>query len=82
MYLDMTWIESTREWRIEEEALETEKVVWPLRDNAEEMTWKWEAKSLVSNPAEFLAKTNRAGQDEYIREVTDEGRNFAYNVVG
>ena len=71
---DMTWIESAREWRVDEEAMENEKVVWPIRDNGEEMTWKWEAKSLEINPTEFLAKTNKSGKTNiYMKSRMKEG---------
>ena len=71
---DMTWNESAREWQIDEQPTETEEMVWPVRDNGEEMTWKWEARSLDRNPDDFLAKTNRSGRlNIYLKSRMKEG---------
>ncbi len=70
----MTWEESDREWRIDEGPKETETVVWPNRDNGEEMTWKWQAQSVERDPSKFQGRKLQGGKmNVYLKSYMKEG---------
>ena len=58
----MTWIESKKEWQIDDTLLEDETEVWPINDKMEEKTWKWGIATVEKNLSELHAKLNRNGQ--------------------
>ena len=59
---EMVWIESSREWHVEEDIQENEIAVWPINDIGEEKTWKWGRETVERSLSELRAKLNRSGQ--------------------
>ena len=59
---NMTWIESKKEWQIEDTLQENETEVWPINDKLEEKTWKWAIATVEMNMSELHVKPNRNGQ--------------------
>lgn len=70
----MTWIESDREWRVDESPKDNETSVWPNRDNGEEMTWKWQATRVQDDPANFEGRRLRGGKmNVYMKSYMKDG---------
>ena len=70
----MTWTEAERKWHVDEPPNDNEFVVWPIRDNGEEMTWKWQAQRVESEPAQFQARRIRGGaMNVYVKSYMKEG---------
>ncbi len=59
---ELTWMESTRAYQIEDEPRADESVVWPISDNEEEKTWKWGKETMEANLLHFRARPNRIGE--------------------
>ncbi len=59
---NMTWIESKKEWQIEDILQKNETEVWPINDKREEKTWKWGVETVEKNLSELCFKSNRNGQ--------------------
>jgi adenine-specific DNA-methyltransferase len=60
----MTWNESKREWKIEDPAKPSEKVVLPIRIDGEstyEMTWKWGVETARQQIAELCSMKDQQG---------------------
>ena len=57
----MDWSDTSREWSLEETVNPSEKEVWPIDENGEEMTWNYEVKTLKERLAlsEISAKTDK-----------------------
>ena len=57
----MDWNSTSREWFLLETAGRDEKMVWPIDENGEEMTWNYEVKTLKEKLAvsEISAKTDK-----------------------
>ena len=57
----MDWNSTSREWFLMETTCPGEKMVWPIDENGEEMTWNYEVKTLKERLAlsEISAKTNK-----------------------
>ena len=69
----MTWMESG-EWRIDESPTKNETVVWPVRANGDEMTWKWQAQRVRDEPGKFRAKRVRGGPvNVYLKSHMKDG---------
>ncbi len=71
----MTWQEEESEWRIDEEPASGESVVWPVNDESEQKTWRWEWKKTMDSLVELSVRKNRAG-DAYVyykRRPHEEG---------
>ena len=62
------------EWRIDERPTENETIVWPVRANGDEMTWKWQAQRVRDEPGKFRAKRVRGGPvNVYVKSHMKDG---------
>lgn len=61
----MEWNEETRTWDIKESCLEDEICVWPIDDDGNEKTWRWEWKKVVECNSQLAIRKNGAG-DNYV----------------
>ena len=59
----MTWIESAKEWVVEEEPLSDEQVVLPDNEDGVQKRWRWEWKTVMKSLADLSIRKDRSGQD-------------------
>ena len=61
---EMHWIETDREWIIDEKESENETVVWPITEENREKNWRWSEANVKKDYSQFLARipkgSNRA----------------------
>lgn len=70
----ISWMESTLEWRVDEAPKDSETVVWPKRDNGEEMTWKWQSERVNYDPDSFQSRRLQSGKmNVYVKSHMQEG---------
>ena len=60
---EMEWIEDNEEWRIKEDPKEGEQVVWPINDNNDEKTWRWEHTTVMASLDRLAVRKDRSGKD-------------------
>ncbi len=54
----MTWMESKKEWKIEDGLLKDELEIWPINEKNEEKTWKWGMETATEKSSELKAKND------------------------
>ncbi len=59
---NMTWMESKKEWKIEDKLLEGEIEIWPVNEKNEEKTWKWGVETAEEKLSELKANANGKNQ--------------------
>ena len=73
----MRWNETSREWEVLETIHQTEKVIWPINANGEEMTWGYGTETLKDKLAlsELSATTDTNGniRIRFKRYLNEEG---------
>lgn len=63
---EMEWIESSREWLINEKPLSIETVIFPINDNGREKHWRWSAESIKKDYSQFMARVHRGRLRRFI----------------
>ena len=58
----MTWMESKREWKIEDNLLKGEVAIWPVNEKNEEKTWKWGIATVEKRLSELKPTINYKNQ--------------------
>ena len=70
----MTWMDLKKKWHVDELARKAETVVWPNRENGEEMTWKWQAQRVEMDLDKLRGKKLRSGKmNVYVKSHMKEG---------
>lgn len=58
----MEWNENERAWEALEEPCSDELVLFPVNEEGEEKTWKWEHQSVSANISEFSIRPDQSGK--------------------
>lgn len=58
----LEWDDTNKCWNELEQPAKNESVVYPITDNGEEKTWKWEHAAVTSNIGEFSVRPDQAGK--------------------
>ncbi len=71
----LEWIASEEEWTVKEKPEKDEQVVWPINDEGDEKTWRWEGKTVMDSLIRLGVRKDRSGKDYiyYKRRPHDEG---------
>ena len=57
----MQWIESQREWILNENCQHNETVIYPITDEGREKNWRWSEEHVREDYSQFLARIPRGG---------------------
>lgn len=57
----LKWSEDRREWDLLEQPKDAEYVMYPINEDGEEKTWKWEHQSVSDNISEFSIRPDQSG---------------------
>ncbi|WP_201276933.1 site-specific DNA-methyltransferase [Microbulbifer sp. ALW1] len=72
---EMEWSEGKKEWIVLEDKKISDIVVWPVNDQGEEKTWRWESKKVTSSLSSLGVRKDRSGKDYiyYKRRPNEDG---------
>lgn len=71
----LEWNEATRSWAVLEDPAGDEIVAWPINEDGEEKTWRWEGSTVMSRLESLAVRPDRIGR-AYVyvkRRPHDEG---------
>jgi adenine-specific DNA-methyltransferase len=57
----MEWIESNREWIIQEAEFPNEVVIYPVNDEGKEKNWRWSEENLRKDYSQFIVRIPKGG---------------------
>ena len=57
----MDWVESQREWILDENPKEKETIIYPINDDGKEKNWRWSEESLRNDYSQFLTRIPKNG---------------------
>lgn len=57
----MHWVESQREWILEEVPLSNEEIIYPNNDEGREKNWRWSEESVKADYSQFLVRIPKGG---------------------
>lgn len=57
----MKWLESEREWIVEEKEAPNETVIYPITQSGKEKNWRWSEESVKEDYTQFLARIPKYG---------------------
>ncbi len=71
----MEWSDSDDKWRILENPMEGEQVVYPDNDEGQQKTWRWEGSTVTASMNKLAIRPDRSGKDYvyYKRRPNDDG---------
>ncbi|WP_100640208.1 site-specific DNA-methyltransferase [Marinobacter salexigens] len=72
---EMYWEDQDKSWVVTEDPKPTDSVVWPINDQGDEKTWRWENSKVASSPDLIGIRKDRSGKDYvyYKRRPNDDG---------
>ena len=59
----LAWDEKTESWSLEEKPKSGESIVWPINDEGDEKTWRWEHATVSSSLERLAVRKDRSGKD-------------------